>query len=368
MKLIILKNNLVSSLGAVEKAVNPNSNLPILKNIFLGAKNGKILLAATNLELGIKSYFTGKVMEDGETTVPFVIFNNIIKNLPTDRVQLELKKGNLSIKSDNYEASINVQPADDFPTIPVLEDSEKNIIFKTGFFKDVVSKIINATQFSEIRPEISGLCLKLNDGVLKFVATDSFRLAEKTVQKDQYREKSGDFEIIIPFKTIQEILKIIGGEGDLQIFFNTNQILFKTENQEIISRLVSGNFPDYQGIIPKESKTEIIINRSELVNAVKLTSVFASRASDIVLKSGENSKFFEIYAGDSQLGENRSLLPAKIKGDNFSVIFNWRYFLDGLRIMESEEVVLSLTTPDRPMMIKNPNAADLFYLVMPIRV
>lgn len=368
MKLIILRNNLLTALAASEKAINQNTNLPILKNVFLGTNSGKVVLISTDLELGVTNYLSGKIIEEGEITIPFGIFNNIIRNLTTDRVQLESKNNNLTIKSDNYEALVNVQSTNDFPTIPKIQDPEKNIIFKATAFKEIVSKVITATQYSEIRPEISGLCLRYSEGVLKFVATDSFRLAERVVRKEEYKTNFEDFELIIPFKAIQEVLKIIGGEGEVIIQFDPNQILFKTENQEIISRLVNGNFPDYQTIVPKESKTEILINKAELVNAVKLTSVFASRANDLVLKTGENSKFLEIYAGDSQVGENRSLLPAKIKGDNFSVIFNWRYLLDGLKIFESGELVLTLTAPDRPMMVKGLNSENLFYLVMPIRV
>jgi len=368
MKLIILKNNLLNSLIASEKAVNSNSNLPILKNVFLGIKDNKIVLSSTNLELGIKNHLTGKVIEDGEITIPFGIFFNIVKNLTADRIQLESKGEKMTIKSDNYEASINIQPTDDFPIIPSIQNNSIDIVFKTQSFKDIVSKVVTATQYSEIRPEISGLCVKYSDEILRFVATDSFRLAERILRKEEFKTNSGDFEAIIPFKTIQEVLKIIGGDGEIMVSFDANQILFKTESQEIVSRLVSGNFPDYQSIVPKEGKTQILINRSELISAVKLTSVFASRANDIVLKNGENNKFLEIYAGDSQIGENRSLLPAKIKGDNFSIIFNWRYLLDGLKIFEGEEIFLSLVTPDRPMMIKTNASGNLFYLVMPIRV
>lgn len=368
MKVIILRNNLLVALAVVEKAISQNVNLPILKNIFFGVKENKLVLASTNLELGIKSYFSGKIIEEGEITIPFGIFSNIVRNLTTDRVQLESKGTSLIIKSDNYEASVNTQGAEDFPIIPTLQTNEKNVVFKNSLFRDVIAKTIVATQYSEIRPEISGLCIRKSSDSLKFVATDSFRLAERVLRKEEYRTESDDFEFIVPFKTAQEILKIIGPEGEVSVYFDANQVLFKTENQEVVSRLINGNFPDYQAIIPKESKTEIVVNRMELLNAVKLTSVFTSRANDVILKSGENGKFLEIYAGDSQVGENRSLIPVKMRGDNFSTIFNWRYLLDGLKTLETEEVVLGMTAPDRPMMIKGVNLSNFFYLVMPIRV
>lgn len=368
MKLIILRNNILEGLLSVEKAVSNNPTLPILKNILLIVKNNKIIITATNLELAIKYYLNGKIIEEGEISIPFSIFNNIIKNLFTDRIQLETNKNNLILISDNYKALINTQSAHEFPIIPTVKNTEEFLSFKKAIFKDIVSKIIIAAQYSEIRPEISGLFIKYTDKTLKLVATDSFRLTEKTLEENDYKTNFKNLELIIPLKSIQEVLKIINDEGDISLFIDSNQVLFKTDKQEIISRIINSQFPDYQTIIPKSYQTEIIVNRVELMNAIKLISAFTGRANDISLKTGENNKFLEVYAGDNQLGENRCLVPVKIKGDNFLMVFNWRYLFDGLKIFDSEEVVLGTNAPDKPMTIKAFNNHNLFYIVMPIKI
>lgn len=368
MKLIILRNNLLESLFSVEKAVSNNPTLPILKNILLTAKNNKIVMIATNLELAVKYHLNGKIIEDGDVSVPFSVFNNIVKNLFTERIQLETNKNVLVLTSDNYEASINGQNSQDFPIIPVVKNTEEFLSFKKPFFKDIISKTIIAAQYSEIRPEISGLFVKYAEGILKLAATDSFRLTEKTLKESDYKTNFKSIELTIPLKTVQETLRIIDDEGDVSLFIDPTQALFKTEKQEIVSRIINSRFPDYQAIIPKDHKIEIAINRTELINAIRLISTFTSRANDITLKIGENKKFLEVYASDSQLGENRCLVPVKIKGDGFLMIFNWRYLLDGLKIFDSEEVILGMNASDKPMMIKALNNHDIFYIVMPIKI
>lgn len=368
MKLIILKNNLLEGLFSVERSVSENINLPILKNILFITENNKIRITATNLELATTHHLSGKIIEEGKTCVPFSIFYNIIRNLNTERIQLEKKDNNLNIKTDNYEAVIYGQNHEDFPIIPTVTSSQPAIVFKNAAFKDAVSKVIIAAQYSEIRPEISGILIKHKDNFLKLVATDSFRLAEETLPSDVYQLKTKDIELIVPLKTAQELLRIVNNEdSDIRMFVDANQVLFKTENQEIISRIIDGQFPDYEAIIPKEIKHEADVNRQELINAVKLTSVFTSRANDIVIRIGENKKFLEVFAAESQLGENRYLVPIKLRGDKFSVVFNWRYLLDGLKIHKTEEIVLGVNGSDKPAVIKSAEDRSIFYVLMPIK-
>jgi len=366
MKLIILKNNLLEGLGSVEKSVSDNANLPILKNVLLKVEDNKITLVSTNLELAIKHYVSGKIIEKGEITVPFNIFANIVRNLNVERIDLENKDRDLIIKTDNYEALIQGQDTGEFPIIPRINNDQNFISLKTDVLKQALAQVIVATQYSDIRPEISGVYLNYQNNFLKLVATDSFRLAEKTLNQDQFKSTLSEFEVIIPFKTAQEVLRIIT-DSETKVFIDPNQILFKTEAQEVTSRLISSRFPDYQAILPKETKNEAMISRAEFIGALKLTSVFAGRANDIVLKVGENKKNLELSSRDSRLGQNRYLIPIKLRGEKFSVAFNWRYLLDGLKIYSAEELILGVNSPDRAVAVKSLAEPTLIYILMPIK-
>ncbi len=368
MRLIILNNNLKEALHSIEGAVGDNLNLPILKNILIKNEDNKINFSATNLELAVSYWAPGKIIEGGSLTVPLDVFFNIVNNLTTERITLENKNYNLLIKTDNYEATVQGLNPEDFPIIPKINHIDKSIKINAGVLKSALLKIINSIQYSEIRPEINGCLFSCQIDYLKLVGTDSFRLSEKIISTDQFKSNFEEgFEIIIPLKTIQEILKIIPDDNELNIFINQNQILFKTEELEIISRLIDGKFPDYQSIIPQELKTELVINKSELVNALKLTSIFSGRVNEIKLKIGENKKFLEIYSADNAVGENHYLLPAKISGHNLAISFNGRYLLDGLKPLGDKEIILGFNNDNQPAVVKSPADKNWFYILMPIR-
>jgi DNA polymerase-3 subunit beta len=348
--------------------VGDNLNLPILKNILIKTEDNKINISATNLELAVTYRASGKIIENGSLTAPLGIFANIINNLTPERITLENKNHNLLIKTDNYEATVQGLNPEDFPIIPQINHLDKFIKINSKIFKNTLLKIINTVQYSEIRPEINGALFGYQVDCLKLTGTDSSRLAEKTIAADQFKSNFEEsFEVIVPLKTIQEVLRIIPDDGELNIFINQNQILFKTEEQEIISRLIDGKFPDYQSIVPRELKTELVINRSELINALKLTGIFSGRVNEIKMKIGEGKKFLEIYSADNALGENHYLLPAKINGHALTVSFNCKYLLDGIRPLEDKEIILGLNSDNQPAVIKVPGEKNWFYVLMPIK-
>ena len=235
-------------------------------------------------------------------------------------------------------------------------------------FKNALLKIINSIQYSEIRPEINGCLFSYQIDYLKLAGTDSFRLAEKIflpINLKVILKKA--LEIILPLKTIQEILRVIPDNNELSILINQNQVFFKTNEIEIISRLIDGKFPDYQSIVPQELKTEMVINKAELVNALKLASIFSGRVNEIKFKIGENKKCLEVYSADNALGENHYLLPIKISGNNLAISFNCKYLLDGLKALEDKEIVFGFNDDNQPVIIKSPADKNWFYVLMPIK-
>ncbi|MBZ1348921.1 MAG: DNA polymerase III subunit beta [Candidatus Liptonbacteria bacterium] len=368
MKILILRSHLKSALDAVSRIVGENLNLPILKNILIKTDTNKIKISSTNLEIAINKKIPGKIIEEGEISILFSVFHEIVNNLQSERIDLEDKKRNLFFKTDNYEALIQGDNPQDFPIIPNIKKEKEFIEIQGIILKDGINKVINASQFSDLRPELSGVLLTVGPNNIKLTTTDSFRLAEKTFSNQQFKENFNiKPKIIIPLKTIQEVARNLEEESNIKIFIDENQILFKTEDLEIISRLIDGQFPDYEPIIPKELSTEILINRNELISAVKLTSSFSSRNNEVVVKIKEDKKVLEIYSAESNLGENKYLIPAKIKGESVTASFNWKYLMDGLKNINSENILFGLQGDTKPSILKSLSDVSYFYVLMPIR-
>ena len=369
MKLVVLKNNLRDGLSAVEKSVVENNNLPILKNVLIKTFNNKIKLSSTNLELAITKYINGKVIEEGSLTVPFHTLFSIVQNLDSERINLEVNQNTLLVKTDNYEALIQGLPEDEFPIIPKIENINTHLEINSDLFKEGLNKVINAAQYSEIRPELSGVLLDFQITNFKLVTTDSFRLAEKTFQDSNFKSTfQRGFKIIIPLKTAQEFLRI-PVQGSLLILIDPNQVLFKSDDLEMISRLIDGSYPEYDQIIPKSVDTEVVLERDHLFNSVKLVSTFSGKTSEVKLSVKDGKKNLEVHSANQYVGENKYLVPAKIKGEVFNVSFNWRYLMDGLKNFDKvKDLTIAINGETRPAVIKSPADTSFFYILMPIRI
>lgn len=369
MKVVILRSNLKEALSAVEKAVSENSNLPILKNVLFKTYNGKIKIAATNLDLAITKLTSGKIVEEGGITVPFGAFYNLVNNSDNERILIETQNNNLFFKTDNYNAKIQGVSQEEFPIIPKIDNEEGFIEFDPTVLKEAISKVLSAAQISEIRPEISGVLVDYQMTILKLVATDAFRLAQKTFNNSQYKSnfKQG-FKIIIPLRTVSEMIKIFPDNQPIRICVDSSQILVKNEELELISRLIDGEYPDYEQIIPKNIDSEITVNKSQLANAIKLVSTFSGRTNDIKLKINDEKKVLEVHSANQYLGENSYLLPIKFRGQPCGEIaFNWRYFLDGLKSVNQESLLFRANGDSKPSVIKSPDDESFFYILMPIK-
>src|SRR3989344_68992 len=367
MKLIVLHTNLKNGLGIVSRALGEGSNLPILKNVSIKTLNNKIRLVTTNLELAATHYVSGKIIEEGSITVPFSILYGIVSNCDSERITLEVKNNTLYFQTDNYNAQIQGLPEEEFPIIPKISNDKNYILINAELFKSALLKVVSAVQISEIRPEISGVLFNFQLTHFKVVGTDSFRLAEKTISEKDFKSNfQRGFQVIIPIKTIQEVIRVMNN-GDVGVYIDPNQILFKTEEVEIISRLIDGAYPEYEAIIPKEFSIECDVSQESFMNAVKLVSNVTGKTNDIILKTKEGKKVLEVYSVNQFVGENRYLVPAKIKGKEFEVAFNWRYLIDGLKNFESEEIYIGVNQENRPVLLRTPNDFSYFYLLMPIK-
>lgn len=370
MKLVLFRDNLKNGLVVAEKAVANFTHLPILKNVLIKTMQNKIHLITTNLECAVTKAISGKIIEEGSITVPFSTLYNIVVNTPHDRIHLDDEQGVIMFKTDNYEAKIQATSAEEFPLIPQIENKNHSLEIDPVIFLNALGQVVTAAHVSEIRPEISGVLFDFQLTMLKLVATDSFRLAEKIIPANHFKHTiQTSFKAILPLAAAHELPRIIGKDTPLTIFFDTNQILFKSGDVEFISRLIDGTYPDYEQIIPKDAETDISFDRTHCVNAIKLVSNFSGKTNDVRIAANQEQKVLSIHSLNQFLGENKYLIPARVTGAPCSDIpFNWRYFLDGLKAISEESVVFRVNGSGKPALLKPADDTSYVYIIMPIRL
>jgi DNA polymerase-3 subunit beta len=364
MKAECIKEKFCVAVSKTEKITGKNMTLPILSCILIEARGSSLILKATNLDLGIEIRIPAKILEEGVVAVPGAILNGFLSNLLGDNnLSLEEKEGNLHIINSSSKTTIKSFPVDDFPTIPKVKDGKIYEMDSQNLVKGLKSVWYSAS-LSNIKPELSSVYIHPKDESLVFVATDSFRLAEKAIKF----KKNSDFEnILIPFKNVVDLLKIISDERDsLAITSTKNQISFEYKDIYIVSRVIEGNFPDYQQIIAKEFKTEVIVLKQDLINILKLSNIFSDSFNQINIRVSPKDKTLEIKSKNSSVGENINKLSATITGEEIEINFNHKYIIDCFQSIDSDSISLSFNGLNKPMVIKGISDKSFTYLVMPM--
>jgi DNA polymerase-3 subunit beta len=295
-------------------------------------------------------------------------------------VNLELEDFNLKIKCENYETTIKGVNPEDFPIIPRVSDEEKIEVQIKSFCKSL-SSVVDIASLSSTKPEISGVYFIFQKNLITMAATDSFRLGEKKIYLDSpLNNISKDYSLILPQKAAKEIINIFGEkEGVLTIYFSPNQILFETSLSEVshpqiqlTSRLIEGDYPNYQEIIPKRYDTRIIFSLEEFINQIKLASLFSGKINEIKLKIDSSKNQINFFSQNPDVGEYQSFLIGKVEGKPCEISFNYRFLLDGLLNLSSlqqkkPEAVLELTCSEKPGILRLKDEESYLYLVMPIK-
>ncbi|MFH1232985.1 MAG: DNA polymerase III subunit beta [Patescibacteria group bacterium] len=374
MKIFSLQENLKQGLFVVSHIAGKNINLPILNNVMIKVSDGNIKILATNLEMGIITTVRGRIEEEGSFTVDSKIISECINLLPNKKIGLELKDGSLLVDSDNYQVKIKGQSAEEFPLIPEI-DKKNYYSIQVEVFKKAISQIIFAVSLSEARLELSGVVFSFNSNSLVLAATDSYRLAEKKIEIKANNEE--EKKIIVPVKTLQELIRILSGvqinlveedDDELRFYVSDNQILFTYKSTELISRLIEGQYPDYQQIFPTTSKTQVIISRTELIRATKLASLFSKTGiNDINLDFPKEKNQLVVSSTSGQTGENVTSLEARVSGEDNGIVVNGRYLLDGLSNIEGEMIRLEVIDNNTPCVIKPEKDTNYLYIIMPIK-
>lgn len=374
MKLKILQNKLKKGLSIVERISVKSLTLPILNNILIKAEKNFLNLSSTDLEIGIKWWGLAKIEKEGVIVVPVRVFSNFIGLLPEKPINLKVEKQTLIIESEKYSTKIKGLSPEEFPIIPQITEGESIIIDGLSFCQGL-NQVIQIPILSSARPEISGIYFSFQKNLIKIVATDSFRLGEKKLFLRKTLPLHREYSLILPQKAAKEIVNIFSEkEEKLKIYFSANQILFESLMEEtshpkirLISRLIEGEYPDYQAIFPKKSETQIILKKNEFLNQLRTASLFASKMNEVRLKTDIKKGEIEIFSQNPDLGEYRSSLPGKISGKEIEVSFNYRFLVDGLLNIKSSEVLFELNGEEGPSILKPVADPSYVYLVMPIK-
>lgn len=363
MKLEIIRDKFLEAVLVVEKVSGKHVSLPILSMIILEAKNDTLTLKATNLDVGVEISVPAKIAEGGLIALSGSILKNYLSNIKSKNVVCEMVESILKIKTEEGEVAINTSSPEDFPVIPKITDG-KSFKINNKDFLNGLNSVIWAASVSTIKPELSSVFIKEEGGDLVFVATDSFRLAEKKIKNKTAR---GFDPILIPFKNASEVARIFENySGDLDVVISKNQLSINTQNIHLSSRLVDGNFPDYRQIIPKEFETKATMLKQDLLQALKLSSFFSDSFNQIIISINPSKKLFGVSTKNNTIGESKQDIKAVLEGDSITVPFNHRYVLDCLQSVDGESITLKVAGSTKPLVVSPASNSSFTYLIMPM--
>ncbi len=364
MKIECKKELLTNSVQTVEKVTGKNLTLPILSGILLIAENNTLILRATNLDIGIEIEIPAKIEKKGSVVVPAVVlsaFLSSIENVKT--VFIEDKNGNIEINVSGNKTLIKCLPSDEFPKLPVVSDGQ-SFSMDVKSLVDGIKSVVYSSSLSDVKPELSSVYMYPDSQNIVFVATDSFRLAEKKKMLKNTKDWGG---VIIPFKNALDVIKVFDScDGDVDIHFNKNQIVFSLNNIYFTSRIVDGNFPDYKQIIPKDFKTQVVLLKQDLINVLKMGNIFSGKFNQAIMKISPSDKKFNIEIKNSDIGESNLSIDSTIEGESIVISFNYKYMLDCFNSIHSDSISINCNDDNMPIVVKGVGDNSFLYLIMPM--
>lgn len=367
MKFIAKKSEISEPLTIASYFVATGSTIPALSNILFDVKKDTVNIIATDLDISAKVICkVSKVEDEGKIAVNKKIVGLIKKLKDADIVFQSEKNDNLKIKCLTFNSTLTGFPAEEFTTLQPEEKKLETIKLSQSAFLNILNLVSYAALKESSKRNLNGVFLKLEGKNIEVVATDAHRLAfYKTEIKETVKAK---FEYIIPLKTINELVKIIKDDEEKSIEINLYDkiIEFKTENIEIISRIIDENYPNYKQVIPKDFIAKAVINKDELLDAVERIITITTEKSKIIALKFEKNKLF-ISTSVQEEGEAQEEMDIKYEGESLEVSYNALYLMDVLKAIKNEEIELNLVSSMNPGLIKIPEKEEFIYIIMPIR-
>jgi DNA polymerase-3 subunit beta len=367
MRITCSKDLLLENLQSALKTVSTKSTMPVLSGIMMKTQGGdKVELASTDMELSLRLTMEAKVEGEGALVAPGRLLTDVVRSLPAGEVTLDMdeKEQLLEVKSAAADFHLNCLPAADFPRLPEMPE-DGSFTIDSAPLVSTINTVARAASRDETRPVLTGILVKFSKEKLKMVATDSYRLSvRETAATSTLKEKK---EVIVPRASLEELARICGqvGADQVSVGIMDGQAIFSAGNVVLTSRLIEGQFPNYQQLLPDEFKHEISMEREELLEAVGRISLMAQKNAPLRLKFAPGE--LTISAQTPQVGEAKETMPAAFQGEEIEIGFNPEFLREGIDSVTEEQAALRIISPLRPGLIKGKDD-DFLYLIMPVRL
>lgn len=364
MKLTCLKSDIAQAITNVQRAVSTKSAIPVLEGILLKAYDNQINMSGYDLEIGITTNIEATIQEKGEVVVSAKLFSEIIRRLPEEIVSIETDERMITyITSGQTDYQIVGMSSVEFPDLPTFEKVD-SIKIKAGVLKDMIRQTVYAVSDNNAKPIYTGSLYEIDNKKFRIVAVDGYRMAIREEAIDNESKNS----FVVPGKTQHEVLKLItDDEETVEIIIGQRHTCFKINSYSIISRLIEGDFLDYDSTIPKKTNTEIVINTRSLTNSIERMSLLNNERIKSPVHC--NIQKDEIrFSCTTAVGKANDVLPVSTIGEEVEIGFNNKYLLDALKNTDTDEVKLILNGGLTPMVIKPVKGDDFLFLVVPMRL
>ena len=368
MHIQLLSENLQKKISLLQHVITSRSQLPILQYMLLTAKEGKLILSGTDLDVGIQVSVPAKIEKEGSVLVKAKEFIDLINSLPVDKVEFKLESSSLEVISKNSKSTFQTSSVDDFPA---LYDSLGDLIAtldKETLVKEF-TKVIFASGVDAARPALTGVLLKREEEGFLLVATDAFRLSLKHIVTETKPSAADEYaKLLIQSRVLKEVITL-KDEGQISIYVSSknNQIIFTDQSTFIVGRLIDAEFPTYDTILPTEHSLRFTFNREELNRAVKISSIFARETDNVVRLSFAKDKM-HVSANTTSVGSNVVEVAGNLTGEENEIAFNAKYLLDLFSHIDTEEMIFEMQGPLNPGVFKIKGDDSFLHIIMPIRV
>jgi DNA polymerase-3 subunit beta len=373
MNVSVMQENLARGLGIVSRAVSSRATLPVLANVLLRTQDGGLKLTATNLEIGINCWVPGKVAEEGEITVPAKLLSDLVASFPNQRIDLVLsaKDRTLKVACAGNKSSIKGIEADEFPVVAAIGDAPATTVDARAL-REALGEVVFAAATDESRPILTGVLTRLAGSRMTLAAADNYRIAVRHLELAS--PVNGEVLIVVPGRSYGELMRILpDGEAPVEITVtpNKSQVLFHAEGIDLVSRLIEGQFPNYEPVIPTAHTSRAVIDREAFLAGARRASIFARDSANIVKiavgSEEEDASAVSITAHAADIGDAADALDATVEGSPTTIAFNARYLIDVLSNLGSDEAALELSGPLAPGVIRGIGKDDYVHVIMPVR-
>lgn len=364
MKIKCSQNNLLNSILTVQKASSANTTLPILQGILIQAKDDHLVLTGTNLELGIESHMNAEILDSGSIVVPTRLLSEIVRKLPDAEIELEVME-NFSVKITCLNSVVTIQGLDpeEYPALPIIDEGQ-TLKVNQRMFLEMIKDTIFAVAIDESRPILTGALLEVKDNTLNMICLDGYRLALRRGKIEiAQKEKS----VVIPGKSLAEIAKIISDENvDITIMVSDKHVLFDLGDTIIITRVLEGEYINYEQIIPSDHKLRVKVDSDILSASIERASLIAREGKNNLIKLNIKDQKM-VITSNSEAGQIYEEIPILLEGTEMEIAFNARYFMDVLKVVDDQELCLDFTTNVSPCIVKPITGDKYTYLLLPVR-